>query len=112
MPLERKKPTGIFTIDALNRVAWVDEVLEWLGGDSIDWTDIEEYNPGTEEFIEMWQAGENGIRLDMTTLRDMEQRYLAQAGTSRIFIPRPFVASPTYNALGTPWFLDYVHLSS
>jgi hypothetical protein len=87
-------------------------VLEWLGADSIDLTDIEDYNPGTEEFIEMWQSGENGIRLDMTTLRDMEQRYLSQAGTSRIFIPRPFVASPTYNALGTPWFLDYVHLSS
>jgi len=65
-----------------------------------------------EGFVELLQSGDNPVVIDMTSLRDMEQVYLSQAGTSRLFIPRPFVASPMYNALGTPWFLDYVHLSS
>lgn len=56
------------------------------------------------DFISMLKSGPSGdtFPIDMTSLRDAELHYLSQAGTSRIFIPRPFVASPMYNALGTP----------
>jgi len=71
-------------------------------------------DPEMRDFIGALRSGPDGDKfpIDMTSLRDAELHYLSQAGTNRIFIPRPFVASPMYNALGTPWFLDYVHLSS
>ena len=68
--------------------------------------------PGVEDFVSVLRSGSTPLNIDMTSLRDKELLYLSQAGTSRIFIPRPFVASPSYNALGIPWFLDYVHLSN
>jgi hypothetical protein len=55
-----------------------------------------------EKFLKLVTTGERALHVDMDTLRDQERAYLSQAGTSRIFIPRPFVASPSYNALGTP----------
>jgi len=68
-----------------------------------------------EGFLQSLQAGSvagSSSSIDMTSLRDRELAYLSQAGTSRLFTPKPFVASPLNNTLGLPWFLDYVHLSN
>lgn len=67
--------------------------------------------PDMEEIVELFITGEKAVELDMTTLQDVERAFSSQAGASRIFQPQPFVASPSHNALGTPWFLDYAHLA-
>jgi hypothetical protein len=72
-------------------------------------------DPDMEGFLQALQSGSAaGTRgaIDMTSLRDKELAYLSQAGTSRLFTPKPFVASPLNNVLGLPWFLDYIHLSN
>jgi hypothetical protein len=107
----------------LSFYGWVDDVTYWSVDASYDPTAVgnrhlsvldelammAEERPTLAECANPLLAEERHatyiFRLD-------ELRYLSQAGTSRLFVPRPYVASPMYNSLGLPWFLDYVHLSS
>ena len=76
-----------------------------MGVQSVDWYDIIDADADAATLFDILRTPtptSAGWPLDMTSLRDMETQYLTQAGTNRLFIPRPFVASPMYNALGTP----------
>jgi hypothetical protein len=93
-----------FLTDNLKYFSWADEISYWGDGGSMDWFDVYFADPEVKDFLQILQNTSNprGWQVDMTSLRDAETHYLSQAGTSRIFIPRPYVASPMYNALGLP----------
>ena len=106
---------NLITSDSYADYAWADELLHWCGFESIDWYDIFIVDPEMESFLQSIQSSSvsgTSAAIDMSSLRDRELAYLSQAGTSRLFTPKPFVASPLNNVLGLPWFLDYVHLSN